>query len=599
MKIKKLNSVCSSSEDIVKENVKRIKEMFPEVLTEDKIDFEKLRILLGDSVENGGEKYSFTWNGKKNSMRLAQSPTTATLIPNKEKSRNWNKTKNLYIEGDNLEVLKILQKSYSNKVKLIYIDPPYNTGSDFIYNDNYSNSLKSYLEQTGQVDCNGNRLKTNAETNGQYHTKWLNMIYPRLKLARNLLTNDGAIFISIDENEYRNLREICNEIFGEKNYRNTLIVRRRVKSLNSQFAEKGLKSFNVGAEYIVVYAKSSDFSFKPIETKKEKFSLKGKWNVFWSNANRPSMRYELLGFTPKTGQWRWSKEKALIAIKNYRNYLENYSKEMSIEEYAQKNPHLKFIRKIKDGTGKNGGIQYYVSPKETSLRTSDWTDLEASQIAKDYDDLFFDNPKNVNLIKEILKTVGEANIVMDFFSGSGTTGDAVFRYNLEFNMHNRFILVELPQKLTGDSKIKNKGYNCITDIAEERIRRAGDKILKENPLFSDKIDVGFKVFELSESNIKKWNTKPKDIVSQLDLMENNFEKDAKPIDVVYEIMLKQGLDLSYPISKVHFNGATIYDIAFGAMFVVLGDQITRKVVSCISEQISKDEAENSVIFLED
>lgn len=594
-----LKHVSSSSLDITKQNIEKLKELFPEVLSEKKIDFDKLRLILGDEVETEPERYGFTWNGKKQSMQLAQKPTDATLKPNKEKSQNWDKTQNLYIEGDNLEVLKILQKSYASKVKLIYIDPPYNTGNDFVYKDDFKNSIENYLDQTNQVDSQGNKFRVNSETSGRYHTDWLNMMYPRLKLARNLLTEDGAIFISIDENEYRNLRAICDEIFGENNYRNTLLVRRRVKSLNIQFAEQGLKTFNVGAEYIIVYSKTKAFSFKAIEMKKEKNSEKGSWNVFWSNADRPSMRYDILGFTPTTGQWRWSKEKAKDAIENYRKYVKEYSSMMSIEEYAKQNPNLKFIRRIQNGKGKNGGVQYYVAPSETSLRTSDWTDLEVSQIAKDYNDLIFDNPKNVDLIKEIIKAVGKTDIVVDFFSGSGTTGDAVFRFNQEFNATNRFILVQLPEKLSANNIMKKSGYNYITDIAEERLRRSGEKLRNESSLLADKIDTGFKVFELSKSNIKRWNNNPSDIVSQIELLKNNFEEDSKPIDIVYEIMLKQGLDLSYPIKETIYENSVIYDIAFGAMFVVLGNEISSGVADYIIKQIAKEKAENSVIVLQD
>jgi adenine-specific DNA-methyltransferase len=272
---------------------------------------------------------------------------------------------------------------------------------------------------------------------------------------------------------------------------------------------------------------------------------------------------------------------------------------MSLEEYAKQNPDLRFVRRIENGTGKNGGVQYYVAPSDTSLRTSNWTDLEVSQIAKDYDDLVFDNPKNVDLIKEILKSVGDSDIVIDFFSGSGTTGDAVFRYNQEFNASNKFILVQLPEELVDGSDMKKLGYDYITDIAEERIRRAGDKIVEENPLLADKLDIGFKVFELSKSNIKKWNAEPKDLNEQFELLANNFEEGSKPIDVVYEIMLKQGLDLTYPISENKVGDAVVYDIAFGAMFVVLGDKITSEVAGHIIKQIADEEAENSVVVLQD
>lgn len=585
MKDKKLNSVCSSSEDIVKENVKKIKELFPEVLTEDKIDFEKLRILLGDSVENGGEKYSFTWNGKTKAIQLAQQPTVATLKPNKIKSKNWDKTNNIYIEGDNLEVLKILQKSYSNKVKLIYIDPPYNTGSDFIYDDNYSDSLKNYLEQTGQVDSDGNKLKANTETNGQYHTKWLNMMYPRLELARNMLCESGIIFISIDDNEQGNLRKICDEIFGEKNLITQIAHKSRASVSND-------KIISQNHNFILLYAKNINIIYE----KRSEIGLDPDLTGFSNPDNDPRGSWKGTPVDGPGGAKKGNPYYEFLGIKGYYRYSKETMKNLLKDN---------LIVKTKSGIQKKFFLEEAKKSRKTD--TSWWNDggyttNATRKLIKLMGEKTFDAPKPVKLIKRMLKLFTNNDkeaTVLDFFSGSGTTAEAVMKMNAEDGGNRHFIMVQLPEQISKKEIAYRNGYRTITDIAEERIRRAGDRILKENPLFSDKIDVGFKVFELSESNIKKWNTKPKDIVSQLDLMENNFEKDSKPIDVVYEIMLKQGLDLSYPISKVHFNGATIYDIAFGAMFVVLGDQITRKVVSCISEQISKDEAENSVIVLED
>jgi len=329
-------TLTGKTPDIGEENIKKLMTMFPEVVTEGKVDFEKLKQLLGEYVDDSNERYNFTWNGKGRALRLSQTPSLGTLRPCKEESKNWDTTQNLYIEGDNLEVLKLLQKSYYGKIKMIYIDPPYNTGKDFVYRDDFHDSLENYKRITGQVDGNGKAISTNTETSGRYHTDWLNMMYPRLRLARNLLSDDGVIFISIDDNEIENLKKICNEIFGESNFRNTIIVRRRIKSLNSQFADNGLYSMNVGFEYILVYAKSSSFLMKDLRMKKKDVPTKGRWDVFWSNADRPTMRYELLGFTPKTGQWRTSKEKADIAVANYQKYISEYACKMTLEEYSKK-----------------------------------------------------------------------------------------------------------------------------------------------------------------------------------------------------------------------------------------------------------------------
>lgn len=585
MEEKKLNPICSGSVDITKENKKKLKEIFPEAFTENKIDFEKLRILLGDSVENEGEKYSFTWNGKTKAIQLAQQPTVATLKPNKTKSKNWDKTHNVYIEGDNLEVLKILQKSYFNKIKLIYIDPPYNTGSDFIYDDSYSDSIKSYLEQTGQVDSNGNKLKTNTETSGKYHTKWLNMMYPRLELARNMLCDTGVIFISIDDNEQGNLRKICDEIFGEKNLITQIAHKSRASVSND-------KIISQNHNFILLYAKNINLIYE----KRSEIGLDPDLTGFSNPDNDPRGPWKGTPVDGPGGAKKGNPYYEFLGIKGYYRY----SKE-TMENLLKNN----LIVKTKNGIQKKFFLEEAKKSRKTD--TSWWNDGEYTTNATiNLIDLMgektFDAPKPVKLIKRMLKLFtnnDKVATVLDFFSGSGTTAEAVMRMNAEDGGNRHFIMIQLPEQISKKEIAYKDGYRTIPDIAEERIRRAGDKILKENPLFSDKIDVGFKVFELSESNIKKWNTKPKDIVSQLELMKNNFEKDAEPIDIVYEIMLKQGLDLSYPISKVQCDGVIIYDIAFGAMFVVLGDQITRKVVGCISEQISKDEAENSVIVLED
>jgi len=488
--------------DIVEQNIEKLKTLFPDVFTEGKVDLDALRETLGDYIDDRQERYSFTWNGKSRARRIAQTPSTGTLRPCPEESVNWDTTQNLFIEGDNLEVLKLLQKSYHKKVKMIYIDPPYNTGKDFIYPDDFHDNIKNYLELTGQTDGEGRRLSTNAETSGRYHTDWLNMMYPRLKLAHNLLRDDGVIFISIDDNEIANLRKLCDEVFGEETFRNTILVRRRVKSLNSQFAQDGLQTLNVGFEYVVVYAKSNSFTMMPLRTKKENASAKGRWDVFWSNADRPTMRYDVLGFTPKTGQWRYSKEKAVVAVENYKKYQELFSEKMTLEEYWEKTGCcLRFIRRIDNGRGKNGGVQHWVPPSETSLRTSTWTDIEVSQIHKEID-VPFDNPKNRDLPQELIKLSGAGgnDLILDFFAGSCTTAHAVFELNKEDGGNRRFIMVQLPEPCDEKSEAFKAGYKTIADIGKERMRRVIKKITDEIPEY--KGDLGFKVFKLDASNIK-------------------------------------------------------------------------------------------------
>ena len=538
-------------------------------------------------LEDSKERYSLTWNGKARARQIAQEVSTGTLRPAKEESKNWDNTENIYIEGDNLEVLKLLQKSYHGKIKMIYIDPPYNTGKDFVYKDNFKANIENYKKVTGQVSEEGTKLTTNTDTDGRYHSNWLNMMYPRLKLARNLLTDDGVIFISIDDNEQANLKKLCDEIFGEENFRNVIQTRRRVKSLNSQFAEIGLYSLNVGLEYILVYSKSKSFLMNAIREEKEKFSEKGRWDVFWSNADRPTMRYEILGFTPNEGQWRTSKEKAEIAIENYKIYQQNFSKEMSIEEYYKKTGIKNFIRRIENGIGKNGGVQHWIAPSESKLRTTNWSNLEVSQISKEIE-LPFENPKNKILIIELLKLVKykKSDIILDFFSGSATTAHSVMQLNAEDGGTRKYIMVQLPELCDESSEVYKAGYKNICEIGKERIRRAGEKIKLDESLpleNREKLDVGFKVFKLDSSNIKEWDTDTENLQqSLLDSIEN-IKRDRNTLDVLYEILLKYGLDLNIPIEE----NKDFYSIGGGSLLVSLNKEINNEVINSICEEYKK------------
>ena len=584
------------TKNLADEKFEALKQLFPNAVTETMDDAgEVVRAVDKDVlmqeiatrvVEGRDERYQFTWPDKRQAILAANAPLSKTLRPAREESVNFDDTDNLYIEGDNLDVLKLLQETYLGKIKMIYIDPPYNTGSDFVYKDDFKQSAEEYIEASGQYDEEGNRLEKNMETNGRFHTDWLNMIYPRLKLARNLLSDDGVIFISIDDNEQANLKKVCDEIFGSDNHRNTLITRRRVKSLNLQFAEKGLNSMNLGFEYIFVYSKSNEFRFNALYKKKENPDKKGKWNVFWSNADRPSMRYELLGFTPSTGQWRWSREKALQAVENYKKFEDVYSDEMTIEEYWEKNRDLRFIRRISNGTGKNGGVQYYVGPTTLPFRTSNWLDIEVSQIAKEYD-LPFENPKNINLIKEILKTGEKDSVVLDFFSGSSTTADAVMDLNAEDGGNRKYILVQLPEETDEQSEAYKAGYKTICDIGKERIRRAGQKILEEH---KDKegienLDIGFRVLKVDSSNMKDVYYEP-DMTEQgfLDSFENNIKEDRSPEDLLFQVMLDLGIPLSADIQVETLGGKDVYVVEGGFFIACFDAHVGDEVVKAIAEK---------------
>ncbi len=587
--------------DGVARNIELIGNLFPGAVTEvmrdgkveRAIDFDVLRQELSDCIVEGREeRYQFTWPDKKKAMLAANAPITATLRPvvadsvGRDGTPGGFDSENLYIEGDNLEVLKLLQETYLGKVKMIYIDPPYNTGNDFVYEDDFAQNTGEYMENSGQYDEAGNRMVTNTESNGRFHTDWLNMIYPRLKLAKDLLTDDGVIFISLDDGEADNLKKICNEVFGADNYRNTILVCRRIKSLNSQFAENGLYSMNVGFEYVLVYSKSSQFLMKALRMKKENASAKGRWDVFWSNADRPTMRYEVLGFTPTTGQWRNSKEKADIAVANYKKYQSEYEDKMTLEEYYLKTGISEFIRRIPNGTGKNGGVQHWVAPSDTMLRTSNWTDIEVSQIGKEID-IPFNNPKSKALIMELIKLVNmqSDDIVLDFFSGSATTAHAVMQLNAEDGGHRKFIMVQLPELCDEQSEAYKAGYPNICEIGKERIRRAGRKIKEEAGLTAPAdLDIGFRCLRLDESNMQQVYYTP-DEVEQRDLFSlvDNVKPDRTPEDLLFQVMLDLGVLLSSPIAVTEIAGKKVFNVADGFLLACFDHDVTDETVKAIAQ----------------
>ena len=371
---------------------------------------------------NKQKKYGLVWEEKPEDVEERLRDSLPVFKEVKERSilsDSPDAPNHIIIEGDNLEALTALSYTHEGKIDVIYIDPPYNTGNkDFIYNDSFVDSEDGYR-----------------------HSKWLSFMSKRLRIAKRLLKDDGVIFVSIDDNEFSQLRLLMDDIFGFMNFRNTILVRRRIKSLNSQFASNGLKSFNVGFEYILCFSKTSEFLMNALRMSKENASEKGRWDVFWSNADRPTMRYELLGFTPTTGQWRNSKDVALTAVENYKKYEREFSNKYSLEEYSELFNIKHFIRRIPNGVGKNGGVQHWVAPSTTTLRTSNWTDIEVSQIGKEFD-FAFNNPKSKKLIIELLKVSRTVNpIILDFFAGSGTTLHATMQLNSEDGGHRQCILV--------------------------------------------------------------------------------------------------------------------------------------------------------------
>ena len=578
-------------------NMDALYQIAPSVFTESRdektgelkrvVNFDALRQLLGDNaVDENRETYEFRWVGKDAAKAEAARAIDKTLRPVVEDSVDWDTTKNLYIEGDNLEVLKLLQRSYMGKVKMIYIDPPYNTGNDFVYHDDFAMSSDEYEEASEAVDDFGNKYFKNTETSGRFHSDWCNMIYPRLMVARSLLSEDGVIFISIDLSEEDNLKKICNEIFGDCNFRNTLLVRRRIKSLNSQFASNGLYSMNIAYEYVLVYARSDKFLMKALRQKKENASKTGRWDVFWSNADRPTMRYEILGFTPLTGQWRNSKDKADIAVGNYKTYMEDYSENYTIEEYSEMTGITDFIRRIPNGTGKNGGVQHWVAPSDTALRTSNWTDIEVSQIAKEIK-LPFDNPKSKSLLIELCNLIFEKDsIILDFFSGSATTAHAVMQLNAEDGGNRKFIMVQLPEETAEDSEAFKAGFKNICEIGKERIRRAGKKIKEESPLTTQDLDTGFRVLRLDDSNFNPGvKASPSEYnQQQLDLFADNIKPDRTDLDLLFGSILAWGLQLDMPMETEEVDGCKIYTVNDGDLVACFAEKVTDKVIEAMAEK---------------
>jgi adenine-specific DNA-methyltransferase len=478
------NNMKGKNQYNIGEKLSKLKEIFPEIFSEDKVDLLRLESILGVETLVQGEHYELSWSGKNEARKEIQKSSNTTLHLDKENPLSSPESKNKFVEGENLEVLRVLQNTYSEKVKMIYIDPPYNTGNDhFVYHDNYAETLDNYKKRVNDsknksIQNTEEIWQKNTKENGQFHSNWLSMMYPRLYLSRTLLKDDGCIFISIDESEYANLKLLCDEVFGEENFRNTFIVRRYDKNINRQFMAQGLKTFNVGYEYILCYAKSSAFLFHPIlkESSEERSTI-GYWKGFWSNADRPTMRFDILGFTPEDGQWKWSKEKSNIAIKNYQVYLEQYASTMTLEAYWEMTgKELQFIKRNDKGKGKNQGVEHWIAPSEGSLRNTNWTDLFASKNEKMIEGLF-DFPKNVEVIKQlILGSCGDNDLILDYFAGSGTTAQAVLETNHEMDKNLNFICIQMAEPLEEKSAAYTQGLRTIADITRLRIDKTIEKL---------------------------------------------------------------------------------------------------------------------------
>lgn len=571
----------SKTMDIVADNVSKLKALFPEAFSEGKVDFDTLKEVLGEYIDGRDERYSFTWNGKSKARMMAQTPSTGTLRPCKEESVGWYSTQNLFIEGDNLEVLKLLQKSYHKKVKMIYIDPPYNTGKDFVYKDNFKDNIQNYKEITGQVDGEGRSLSNNPETSGRYHTDWLNMMYPRLKLARNLLREDGLIFISIDDNEYHNLKIVCDEIFGGENFVGS------VSWKNKYGAGAKTKGFIEVHEYILCYSKSDlmDVSSKLSEDQKssynkkdEKYGSRGGYFtqplMTTSMDERKNLQYEIEYngdvIKPKK-QWVWAKDRLLKAIEE---------DEVVFKKKADGSYSVRYKVYLIDEQGKER------KGKPLSLLNGPFNQEGTKEVEELLGPNIFSFPKPSSLLEfffgfEVNGEPDNSGIYLDFFSGSCSSAQAIVNLNMNDNGSRRYVMVQLPEPTDEKSEAFKAGYKNISEISKERIRRAAAKIKEENPDCNG--DLGFKVFKLDSTNIKPWEL-------DFDLTEQDLEDQIFNIkhgrneeDVLYEVLLKYGLDLTLPITEHSVAGHKVFDIGMGALMICLSDEITLDVVEGIAK----------------
>ena len=552
--------------------------LFPEIRTEaGKLDFERLKMVLGETVDVGRERYGMNWPGKAKCFKTIQTPSMGTLLPCPDESINFDTTENLIIEGDNLEVLKLLQKSYLGKVKMIYIDPPYNTGNDFIYPDNYTESLQTYLEYTSQVDAEGKKFGTNSDTDGRFHSKWMNMMYPRLYLSRNLLTENGLIMISIDDHELENLRRLCDEVFGEESYLITFVWQRR-QMADSRNQDRA----STDHEYIVCY-KMPNANLKGNPIDKTKYSNpdndpRGPWfsadlTGLANKEERPNLHYDLINpetnisYPPSpTRGWSCSLETMTRLI---------IEKRIIWPPKPGGRPRSKKF--LKEVTREETGFSSWLEIAHTTEGTRSIQELFGEKV--------FSFSKPESLIRELIDqaTEGNDNIILDFFAGSGTTGHAILELNRKTGGNRKFILVQLPEPT------ENKEFSTIADITKERVRRVIKKLNKADagqlPLNGAQ-DRGFRVFKLAESNFKSWETQvsndPATLARQLEMHIEHIREGRTSDDILYEILLKSGFPLTTPVETLELAGKPVYSVAAGALLICLEKALTISAIRAMA-----------------
>lgn len=579
------------SMDMVAQNVEKIGELFPNCVTESidengtfkkVINFEMLKQMLSADVIEGNEAYEFTWVGKKAAIVEANKPIRKTLRPCKEESVDWDKTENLYIEGDNLEVLKLLQESYLGSVKMIYIDPPYNTGNDFIYRDDFKKSLEGFEDEMGIYDDDGNRMFKNTDSNGRFHSDWCSMIYSRLLLARNLLSEDGVIIVSIDDGEIRNMRMLCDEVFGESNFVST-IVWQKIHSIKND-----AKYFSDNHEYAVVYAKNINAVHINLLPRTEEMNSRyknpdndprGPWQSGDLVASGERSNGHFIISSPKTGKefdvpqgkhWVYSQE-------NLQKLVEDNQIWFGID--GNSFPRKKrFLSDVQDGrTPSTLWLAEEVGHNQTATR----------EVKALFDDKkIFDFPKPVDYIKQFIRIATEKEgIVLDFFSGSATTAHAVMKLNSEDNGNRKFIMVQLPETLDDSNEARKYGYETICDIGTDRIRRAGLKIKADTPIISDNLDIGFRVFKLDESNMKDVYYAACEIEQHnlIDML-SNIKEDRNDLDLLFGCLLEWGIPLSMPYSSEEIEGCIVHTYNQGDLIACFDENIPDSVIKTIAKR---------------
>lgn len=574
------------------ENFKKLAELFPNAVTETidengevvrAIDKDVLMQEISCTVVDGNEeRYQFTWPDKKKSVLLANAPINKTLRPCREESVDFDTTENLYIEGDNLEVLKLLQETYLGKIKMIYIDPPYNTGNDFVYEDDFAQSTEEYMANSGQFDAEGNRLVQNTDTNGRFHSDWLNMIYPRLRLAKDLLSDDGIIVISIDDNEIRNMRLLCDAVFGESNFISTIIWQKIHSTKNDA------KYFSENHEYAVIYAKSiGDIKINLLPRTDEMNSRyknpdndpRGPWQSGDLVASGERSNGHFIVTSPVTGKnfdvpqgkhWVYSQENLLKLVADNQIWFGADG-----NAFPRKK---RFLKDVQDGrTPSTLWLAEEVGHNQSATREV--------KILFD-DEKLFDFPKPVAYIEQFLRVASEENCtILDFFSGSATTAHAVMQLNAEDGGKRKFIMVQLPEETDEKSEAYKAGYQNICEIGKERIRRAGKKIKDENPLNTQNLDTGFRVLKCDTSNMKDVYYSPSDFDRNLlDLMADNIKEDRTPEDLLFQVMLDLGVTLSSKIEKNIIAGKKVFDVADGFLIACFDKDVNEETIKAIAQK---------------